>query len=128
MSTTSLYTATANRELDSLTGVVTPSASGTVESIVYVGGDEDTVSTAYDAVWPLAPGDNLVKFTVTSPDGSRAKTYRINVHKDASTDATLSDLTLVDANGTAVTPSPAFNIGHDRIHRVGGRRCDRVSR
>ena len=104
-----LYTATANREIDSLTGVATPSTSGTVQSIVYVGGDEDTVSTAYDAVWPLVPGDNLVKFTVTSPDGSRIKTYRINVHKDASTDATLSDLTLVDNNGTAITPSPAFS-------------------
>ena len=104
-----LYTATANREIDSLTGVATPSTSGTVQSIVYVGGDEDTVSTAYDAVWPLVPGDNLVKFTVASPDGSRAKTYRINVHKDASTDATLSDLTLVDNNGTAITPSPAFS-------------------
>ena len=104
-----LYTATANRENDSLTGVATPSTSGTVQSIVYVGGDEDTVSTAYDAVWPLVPGDNLVKFMVTSPDGSRIKTYKINVNKDASTDATLSDLTLVDANGTAITPSPAFS-------------------
>ena len=104
-----LYTATVNRENDSLTGVATPSTSGTVQSIVYVGGDEDTVSTAYDAVWPLVPGDNLVKFVVASPDGSRAKTYKINVHKDASTDATLSDLTLVDNNGTAITPSPAFS-------------------
>ena len=104
-----LYTATANREIDSLTGVATPSTSGTVQSIVYVGGDEDTVSTAYDAVWPLVPGDNLVKFVVTSPDGSRIKSYKIHVHKDASTDATLSDLTLVDANGTAITPSPAFS-------------------
>ena len=104
-----LYTATANREIDSLTGVATPSTSGTVQGIVYVGGDEDTVSTAYDAVWPLVPGDNLVKFVVTSPDGSRIKSYKIHVHKDASTDATLSDLTLVDANGTAITPSPAFS-------------------
>ena len=104
-----LYTATANREIDSLTGVATPSTSGTVESIVYVGGDEDTDSTAYDAAWPLVPGDNLVKFMVTSPDGSRIKIYKIHVEKDASTDATLSDLTIVDANGTAITPSPAFS-------------------
>ena len=104
-----LYTATANRELDSLTGVAVPSTTGTVQSILYIGGDEDTDSTAYDAAWPLVPGDNLVKFMVTSPDGSRIKIYKIHVEKDASTDATLSDLTLVDANGTAITPSPAFS-------------------
>ena len=46
-----LYTATANREIDSLTGVATPSTSGTVQSIVYVGGDEDF--RRHDAVWPL---------------------------------------------------------------------------
>ena len=46
---------------------------------------------------------------VTSPDGSRTKIYKIHVNKDPSTDATLSDLTLVDNNGTAITLSPAFN-------------------
>ena len=70
---------------------------------------EDTVTAAYDAVWPLVPGDNLIKFMVTSPDGSRTKIYKIHVNKDPSTDATLSDLTLVDNNGTAITLSPAFN-------------------
>ncbi len=104
-----LYTATANRELDSLTGVVVPSTTGTLQSIMYVGGSEDTVTTAYDAVWALVPGDNLIKFMVTSPDGSRTKIYKIHVNKDPSTDATLSDLTLVDNNGTAITLSPAFN-------------------
>ena len=104
-----LYTATANRELDSLTGVVVPSTTGTVESITYGDGDEDTDTTAYDAVWPLVLGDNLVEFVVTSPDGSRTKIYTIHVAKDAATDATLSDLTLVDNNGTAITLSPAFN-------------------
>ena len=104
-----LYTATADREIDSLTGVVTPSTSGVVQSIMYVGGSEDTVTTAYDAVWALVPGDNLIKFMVTSPDGSRTKIYKIHVNKDPSTDATLSDLTLVDNNGTAITLSPAFN-------------------
>ena len=104
-----LYTATANRDLDSLTGVVTPSTSGIVQGILYVGGVEDTVSAAYDAVWALVPGDNLIKFMVTSPDGSQTKIYTIHVNKDPSTDATLSDLTLVDNNGTAITLSPAFN-------------------
>ena len=106
---TFLYTATADREIDSLTGVVVPSTTGTVQSIMYVGGSEDTVTTAYDAVWPLVPGDNLIKFMVTSPDGSRTKIYKIHVNKDPSTDATLSDLTLVDNNGAAITLSPAFN-------------------
>ncbi len=104
-----LYTATADSEIDSLTGVVVPSTTGTLQSIMYVGGSEDTVTTAYDAVWPLVPGDNLIKFMVTSPDGSRTKIYKIHVNKDAATDATLSDLTLVDNNGTAITLSPAFN-------------------
>ena len=106
---TFLYTATADSEIDSLTGVVTPSTSGIVQSILYVGGVEDTVSAAYDAVWPLVTGDNLIKFMVTSPDGSRTKIYKIHVNKDPSTDATLSDLTLVDNNGTAITLSPAFD-------------------
>ena len=51
-----LYMATANRDLDSLTGVVVPSTTGTVQSIMYVGGNEDTDTTAYDAVWPLVSG------------------------------------------------------------------------
>ena len=107
-----LYMATANRDLDSLTGVVVPSTTGTVQSIMYVGGNEDTDTTAYDAVWPLVPGDNLVKFMVTSPDGSRTKIYKIHVNKDASTDATLESLSLVDSTTStpvAVTLSPAFN-------------------
>ena len=103
-----LYTATADSEIDSLTGVVTPSTSGTVDSILYVGGNEDTNTAAYDAVWPLVPGDNLVKFMVTSPDGSRTKIYKIHVDKAASTDATLGALAFVDNNG-AITLSPAFN-------------------
>ena len=42
-----------------------------MQSILYVGGGADTVtSAAYDADWPLVPGDNLIKFMVTSPDGS----------------------------------------------------------
>ena len=106
-----LYTATANRELDSLTGVAVPNTTGTVQSIMYVGGDEDTNTTAYDAVWPLVPGDTLVKFMVTSPDGSRIKFYKIHVEKDAATDATLESLSLVDSTGTpvAVTLSPTFD-------------------
>ena len=104
-----LYTATADSEIDSLTGVVTPSTSGTVDSILYVGGNEDTNTAAYDAVWPLVPGDNLVKFMVTSPDGSRTKIYKIHVDKAASTDATLGALTFVDNNGAAITLSPAFD-------------------
>ncbi len=103
-----LYTATADSEIDSLTGVVTPSTSGTVDSILYVGGHEDTNTAAYDAVWPLVPGDNLVKFMVTSPDGSRTKIYKIHVDKAASTDATLGALAFVDNNG-AITLSPAFD-------------------
>ena len=104
-----LYTATADSEIDSLTGVVTPSTSGTVDSILYVGGNEDTNTAAYDAVWPLVPGDNLVKFMVTSPDGSRTKIYKIHVDKAASTDATLGALAFVDNNGAAITLSPAFD-------------------
>ena len=107
-----LYTATADRELDSLTGVVVPSTTGTVQSIMYVGGNEDMDTTAYDAVWPLVPGDNLVKFMVTSPDGSRTKIYKIHVNKDAATDATLESLSLVDSTTNtpvAVTLSPAFD-------------------
>ena len=106
---TFLYTATADSEIDSLTGVVVPNTTGTLQSIMYVGGSEDTDTTAYDAVWPLVPGDNLIKFMVTSPDGSRTKIYKIHVNKDPSTDATLESLTLVDNNGTAITLSPAFN-------------------
>ncbi len=102
-----LYTATANRELDSLTGVVVPNTTGTVQSIMYVGGEEDTDTTAYDAVWPLVPGDNLVKFMVTSPDGSRTKIYKIHVNKDAATDATLSALTVNDGTND-LTLAPAF--------------------
>ena len=104
-----LYTATAGSEIDSLTGVVTPSTSGTVDSILYVGGNEDTNTAAYDAVWPLVPGDNLVKFMVTSPDGSRTKIYKIHVDKAASTDATLGALAFVDNTGAAITLSPAFD-------------------
>ena len=102
-----LYMATANRDLDSLTGVVVPSTTGTVQSIMYVGGNEDTDTTAYDAVWPLVSGDNLVKFMVTSPDGSRTKIYKIHVNKDPSTDATLSALTVNDGTND-LTLVPAF--------------------
>ena len=102
-----LYMATANRDLDSLTGVVVPSTTGTVQNIMYVGGNEDTDTTAYDAVWPLVPGDNLVKFMVTSPDGSRTKIYKIHVNKDPSTDATLSALTVNDGPND-LTLVPAF--------------------
>ena len=102
-----LYMATANRDLDSLTGVVVPSTTGTVQGIMYVGGNEDTDTTAYDAVWPLVPGDNLVKFMVTSPDGSRTKIYKIHVNKDPSTDATLSALTVNDGTND-LTLAPAF--------------------
>ncbi len=107
-----LYTATANRELDFLTGVAVPNTTGTVQSIMYINGDEDTDTTAYDAVWPLVPGDTLVKFMVTSPDGSQVKFYKIHVEKDAATDATLESLSLVDSttsNPVAVTLSPAFD-------------------
>ena len=105
-----LYTATANRELDSLTGVVVPNTTGTVQSIMYVGGNEDTDTTAYDAVWPLVPGDNLVKFMVTSPDGSRTKIYKIHVNKDPSTDATLSALAVNDGTND-LTLDPTFASG-----------------
>ena len=102
-----LYMATADRELDSLTGVVVPSTTGTVDSIMYVGGNENTDTTAYDAVWPLVPGDNLVKFMVTSPDGSRIKIYKIHVNKDPSADATLSALAVNDGTND-LTLAPAF--------------------
>ena len=105
-----LYMATANRDLDSLTGVVVPSTTGTVQSIMYVGGNEDTGTTAYDAVWPLVPGDNLVKFMVTSPDGSRTKIYKIHVNKDPSTDATLSALEVNDGTND-LTLTPTFASG-----------------
>ena len=109
-----LYMATANRDLDSLTGVVVPSTTGTVQSIMYVGGNEDTGTTAYDAVWPLVPGDNLVKFMVTSPDGSRTKIYKIHVNKDPSTDATLSAL---DGQRRDERPDayPHLRIRHPRL-------------
>ena len=107
------YTATANAEADTVHGTVTFRSGVTPEGVMYLLGsgataDEDTVSTDYDADYPVRSGVTTLKFMVTSNDGSRTIIYKVNVTKPASTDSTLSALSLVDDNGTAIALSPTF--------------------
>ena len=61
-----------------------------------------------DGVVDLAVGSNTITVEVTAQDTTTTNTYTLTVTRGAaSTDATLSALTLTDADGTAVALTPA---------------------
>ena len=97
------YTASVANDVDSLTASVTANRS---DADVVIVGDDDTTSPN-EAAFDLDVGSNLVKVMVTSSDGSRTKIYMAVVTRAASTDATLSALTLTDSTSTAISLTPA---------------------
>ena len=99
------YTASVANDVDSLTASVATSSSGATVSII---GDDDSDSPG-EASFDLAVGSNLIRVMVTSSDGSREKNYVAVVTRVASSDATLSSLSLADGDGAAMDLTPSFD-------------------
>ena len=97
------YTASVANDVDSLTASVTANRSDATVVIV----DDDDTTSPNEAAFDLDVGSNLVKVMVTSSDASRTKIYMAVVARAASTDATLSALTLTDSASTAISLTPA---------------------
>ncbi len=70
--------------------------------------EEDGTSTPDRATVDLNVGANLIKATVTAPDGTTVANYTVTVTRAASDDATLSGLEL-EYDGTAVALTPVFD-------------------
>ena len=96
---TTSYTAYAGNWVTSLT--VTPTATQ-ADATIKVNGTT-VASGGTSGSIPLAVGSNTLNVVVTAQDGTTTKTYTITVTRAASTDATLSNLTI--SSGTL---SPAF--------------------
>ncbi|MCY4620161.1 MAG: spondin domain-containing protein [Chloroflexi bacterium] len=93
------YTATADKEGETVHGTVTFRTGVPPDSVMYLYEDGtdangDTVSTEYDADYQIRSGVTTIKFMVTSNDGNRVNIYKVNIRKPASTDSSLSALSL----------------------------------
>ena len=74
--------------------------------VIKLGGVADS-----DGVIPLSVGGNVITIEVTAEDTTTTQTYTVTVTRSASTDATLSGLTLSDVNfGAFVSRNTAYTV------------------
>ena len=85
---TTSYTASVASTVTQTTVTPTPNHSS-ASYVIKLGGVEDD-----DGVIQLAAGDNIITVEVTAEDRQTTQTYTVTVTRPASTDATLSSLTL----------------------------------
>ena len=107
-STTSTYTGTAAHAVSQTT--VTPTLNDANASLAYLDGDDMALADADPNTdghqVDLDVGENVIRVKVTAEDTTTVRTYQVTVTRasaNASTDATLSDLTL-----SGVTLNPGF--------------------
>ena len=102
------YRASVPKNVESVTLTATKTNNGATLSFI---GSDDIRQTgnAMEADYTLEVGENPVTITVTSADGSRVKTYTVNVTRAGSNDATLSAFDLSDAGGAGIDLTPAFD-------------------
>ena len=102
------YRASVPNNVKSVTLTATKTNNGATLSFI---GSDDIRQTgnAMEADYTLEVGENPVTITVTSADGSRVKTYTVNVTRAGSKDATLSAFDLSDAGGAGIDLTPAFD-------------------
>ena len=102
------YRASVPKNVESVTLTATKTNNGATLS--FIGSDEiPQTGNAMEADYILEVGENPVTITVTSADGSRVKTYTVNVTRAGSNDATLSAFDLSDAGGAGIDLTPAFD-------------------
>ena len=101
---TTSYTASVGSAISTVTLAATKRHTGASVSIV----DPDGTSTPDSATGDLEVGENVFKAVVTAEDGLTETTYEVKVTRAASSDATLSGLTLTDGNSNAISLTPAF--------------------
>ena len=96
--------------VESVTLTATKTNNGATLSFIR-SDDIRQTGNAMEVDYTLEVGENPVTTTVTSADGSRVKTYTVNVTRAGSKDATLSAFELEDASGAGITLTPAFDPG-----------------
>ena len=102
------YRASVPNNVKSVTLTATKTNNGATLS--FIGSDDiRRTGNAMEADYTLEVGENPVTITVTSADGSRVKTYTVNVTRAGSKDATLSAFDLSDAGGAGIDLTPAFD-------------------
>ena len=101
---TGVYEAAVANSVDTVTINVTKNHSGAVP--VFVGATE--TGTSGEATQSLTVGENIVKVMVTAQNNATTKVYMVTVTRAASSDATLSGLTLTDGSSNAISLAPAF--------------------
>ena len=102
------YRASVPNNVESVTLTATKTNNGATLS--FIGSDDiRRTGNAKEADYTLEVGENPVTITVTSADGSRVKTYTVNVTRAGSNDATLSAFDLSDAGGAGIDLTPAFD-------------------
>ena len=105
------YQLVAEQSAENLTFAATPADGATVE--VRFNGEEMGEVTGEQS-YPLAAGLNNLELRVTAADGVSSTLYRVSVLKSASTDTTLSSLTV--NGGTNLLPMT----DHEAMARVDG--------
>ena len=102
------YRASVPNNVKSVT--LTATKTNNDATLSFIGSDEiRQTDNAMEADYILEVGENPVTITVTSADGSRVKTYTVNVTRAGSKDATLSAFDLSDAGGAGIDLTPAFD-------------------
>ena len=104
------YRASVPNNVESVTLTATKTNNGATLSFIR-SDDIRQTGNAMEVDYTLEVGENPVTITVTSADGSRVKTYTVNVTRAGSKDATLSAFELKDASGAGITLTPAFDPG-----------------
>ena len=104
------YRASVPNNVESVTLTATKTNNGATLSFIR-SDDIRQTGNAMEVDYTLEVGENPVTITVTSADGSRVKTYTVNVTRAGSKDATLSAFDLSDAGGAGITLTPAFDPG-----------------
>ena len=104
------YRASVPNNVESVTLTATKTNNGATLSFIR-SDDIRQTGNAMEVDYTLEVGENPVTTTVTSADGSRVKTYTVNVTRAGSKDATLSAFELEDASGAGITLTPAFDPG-----------------
>ena len=104
------YRASVPNNVESVTLTATKTNNGATLSFIR-SDDIRQTGNAMEVDYTLEVGENPVTITVTSADGSRVKTYTVNVTRAGSKDATLSAFELEDASGAGITLTPAFDPG-----------------
>ena len=109
LSDLSLSGVTLSPTFDEDTLTYVSSVTNDVKSTIVAAATNDetaTISADHLGSKPLSVGKNIITVTVTAEDGSTKKEYTVEVTRAASSDATLSDLSL-----SGVTLSPTFTSG-----------------